>query len=511
MSYRPENKKIMLGDTWHCPEDSRVHAFFLQFQKQGEEAAGNSVGAIGHAVSDDMLCWQTLSDAVPVGEAGSYDELDHYTGCTVADGGKLYLFYTSRSTAPPEISCSLAVSEDGVNFEKHRDNPLFTPDERFYYGVNNRPHFLFHGNWDPASPQYDYRDICVVRDEINGGWYGFFVARVPGETAAETAAIGLAHSDDLVRWEQFPPCFLPGRYHVIETPEVFKMGDKWYMLCLSGNVYGQRHCTDEKIEYDRVTIYAEADDPAGPYREPAGNVLIANMNASAACAKTVVYRGVRYLFYTEVWQENGEVKDMFMSAPKPVVRCDDGSLYLGWYKEIEKYYSDEKYTLDASNAIDNKGEWGNHGDWKFAENAVRGVCPSDWSVQPFEIKLRDFVFEATVSTENAKTVGFFFDAGDNIFAGGKCVLFDFSLNEALLCGLRDFTRLDARDFRFDEKPFRIRVYVKDQTVEIYINDRMVLHHLTGRREGRVGLLIEGGAARFSDMELHGLRDFTKER
>lgn len=94
--FQPNDKRINLGDTWACFDGKKVHAFFLQFQRNGEESAGSEVGAIVHAISEDMLHWEQLTTAVPVGNRGSYDDLDHWTGCTACKDGKYYIFYTSQ-------------------------------------------------------------------------------------------------------------------------------------------------------------------------------------------------------------------------------------------------------------------------------------------------------------------------------------------------------------------------------------------------------------------------------
>ncbi len=94
MSYAPDNKSIRIGDTWEYSDGNNVHVYYLQYQQAGELPAGKEYGAIGHAVSSDLLHWKTLPSALYPGEKGSYDELEMWTGCTVFNNGKNYLYYT---------------------------------------------------------------------------------------------------------------------------------------------------------------------------------------------------------------------------------------------------------------------------------------------------------------------------------------------------------------------------------------------------------------------------------
>ena len=510
MGYKPKDERFILADTWHCSTGDMVHAFMLQMQKGGKEDAGIEAGAIGHAVSKDLLRWEQLPVALPCGEPGSYDDLEHYTGCTVYHDNTFYLYYTSRSSQNRLYGTSLAISTDGVNFEKHPENPLFTPDERYYYGVNQRPMLLFHGNFQQGQ-DYDLRDLCICRDEQEGLWRGYFVARLVGDDCTKTAAIAMCTSQDLVHWEQQPPCFVPGRYHVIETPEVFYMDGKWYMLCLSGNVYGQIRCSADPVAYNRITFYGVADKMEGPYYEPENNLLIANMNSSAACAKTVLHNGKRYLFYTEVHENDGDPAEQYnyMSVPKLVETDKNGALCLKWYGGIEKYYDGEAVYLNDTNCMENDGRWGSLGQWKIIGSQVEGCCESDWSIQPFDVKAKDFVLETTVSRKDASSAGIMFGLGETIFDGGLAIVLDYLHNRILITTARNYQILDARSFRFEKDSYKLRVFAHGKTVEVYLDDNFLLHHLMNYKEGRIALMSESGGATFHETCYHLVKAFQE--
>ena len=198
------------------------------------------------------------------------------------------------------------------------------------------------------------------------------------------------------------------------------MDGKWYLLCLSGYLYGHRQCSKDTAQYDCFTFFAGADKPRGPFHEVSDNLLVANMNSSAACAKTILVGDKRFLCYTEVLEGAPTEYDLFMSTPKEVA-TENGNLVLKWYNGVENYYS-KKYNLNAQNKILNDGLWGTIGNWDIKDNTVKGYCENDWCCQPFDVSLKNFFFVATVCCTDSESTAFLFDLGDSVFGGGNSVI-----------------------------------------------------------------------------------------
>lgn len=194
-----------------------------------------------------------------------------------------------------------------------------------------------------------------------------------------------------------------------------------------------------------------------------------------------------------------------MSTPKEVA-TENGKLVLKWYNCIEKHYS-AKYTFNAQNKTINEGLWGTIADWTVSDNSIIGKCENDWCCQPFDISLKNFVFETTVCRKDAESSAFLFDLGDSIFGGGHSVILDYSLNQVLITEFRRFNLLDAHDFKFLKDEYKLRVYVNGNTVEIYLDDKLVLHRLMQRGGGKLGLLVERGSAEFKNCTVHELNQF----
>ena len=506
MSYIPPNRSVRLGDTWEYSDGDRVHAFFLQYQQDGFPPAGREFGGIGHAVSRDLLRWETLPSALYTGIAGSYDDLELWTGCTVREKGKLWLYYTSRSSTGYMQGVSAATSEDGIHFSKLKENPLLVPDSTFYYSKENPCPYLMHGN--NGVNTYDCRDFCVVRDPEEDCWWGFFAARQPADECPKTSVIGLAKSSDLIHWTQCPPCFAPNRYHCVETPDVFYMDGKWVMLCLAGNIYGQRTAGSDDFAYPLITIYAVADRLQGPYHEADDSLLLATAAPSGNCAKTVLHKGKRYLFHVEQLLRKDGSSEMGMSLPKVVQTDAKGRLFAGLYDGYSDYFT-ETIRLAELGFLQKGGNWGSPGRFDRQDDCVAIACQTDWCLQPFAASFDNFILEADIGRESAESAGFAFGLGANVMEGGYVLLLDYTKNRVYLTGSRTFVFYDGRSWDLSGESCHLTLVCAGNTVEAYLDGRLAINHLLEGVAGRPALFVEKGRAHFANVAIHRMKPFNE--
>lgn len=124
----------------------------------------------GHARTKDFLVWEELPVALTPDMP--YDTGGCWSGTAVVRDGKLYLFYAAIT----EVSViAVAVSEDGIHFQKYKNNPVIAtfPEE-------GGPDFR-----DPAVCCIDGVYYCVVAS---------------GHPPTKTARLLLYRSDDLLDW-----------------------------------------------------------------------------------------------------------------------------------------------------------------------------------------------------------------------------------------------------------------------------------------------------------------------
>ncbi|WP_332697709.1 glycoside hydrolase family 32 protein [Halalkalibacter lacteus] len=135
----------------------------------------------GHAKSKDLTSWEHLPVALAPSE--EYDKDGCFSGSAIEKDGKLYLMYTghkwtgdNHDTDLEQVQC-LAVSEDGVNFEKLSNNPVIT----------NAPVGDIHPNHirDPKVWKHGEYYYCVIGNK----------------TKDEVGQVLIYRSLDLLEWE----------------------------------------------------------------------------------------------------------------------------------------------------------------------------------------------------------------------------------------------------------------------------------------------------------------------
>lgn len=163
---------------------------------------------------------------VDVGAAGSFDDQDVLDPAAVVFQNKVYLYYSAVGAEPDSIG--LAVSEDGVHFDKMgkvlegrapdavvRDGRLYllwqkplegggyalflsvSDDGRAFTSVQPEPVFV------PEPKQWDSFSVVTARVWQSGGVF-YLLYGGSSYLPDEPEYFGLARSPDLIRWERHP-------------------------------------------------------------------------------------------------------------------------------------------------------------------------------------------------------------------------------------------------------------------------------------------------------------------
>lgn len=125
----------------------------------------------GHARTKDFINWEELP--VALSPETPYDRSGCWSGTAIVKDDKLYLFYAGITA---ESVIAVAVSDDGMNFEKYEENPVIST-----YPPEGGPDFR-----DPA--------VCCM----NGVYYCVVAS---GHIETKTARLLLYRSDNLFDWE----------------------------------------------------------------------------------------------------------------------------------------------------------------------------------------------------------------------------------------------------------------------------------------------------------------------
>ncbi|PSN47193.1 Sucrose-6-phosphate hydrolase [Blattella germanica] len=155
----------------------------------------------GHAKTKDLIHWEHLPVALAPDEW--YDADGVFSGSAIEKDGKLYVMYTGNS-AEGQVQC-IAVSEDGIHFEKVPENPVLDANDL------------------PSNAQApDFRDPKVFK---RGDLY--YVVLVT-KTTDNRGEVLLYQSADLINWE-FKSILLEGTSEqgiMWECPDLYQLDGK---------------------------------------------------------------------------------------------------------------------------------------------------------------------------------------------------------------------------------------------------------------------------------------------
>lgn len=161
----------------------------------------------GHAKSKDLVTWENLP--IALSPDMPYDKSGCWSGGAIEKDGKLYVMYTGHREENGERvqTQNLAVSEDGIRFEKYARNPVITADSA-----------------PEGVKKEDFRDPFVWQKE------GVYYCLVGTLNYGKPATL-LYRSEDLFRWE-FVNVFLSREHsgYCYECPNYAEIDDRALLL-----------------------------------------------------------------------------------------------------------------------------------------------------------------------------------------------------------------------------------------------------------------------------------------
>jgi beta-fructofuranosidase len=167
-----------------------------------------------HQVStDDFVHFTELGEMLGAGRPDDQDR-SVATGSVIESSGRYHAFYTGfntpRRTDRPEQGILHAVSDDLVKWQK-------IPADTFY-----APEAIYERD--------DWRDPFVFWNDEAGEYWMLVAARLKTGPKRRRGCTALCTSKDLTKWEVKNPFWSPGLYYTHECPDLFRMGDWWYLV-----------------------------------------------------------------------------------------------------------------------------------------------------------------------------------------------------------------------------------------------------------------------------------------
>ncbi len=189
-------------------------AYHLFYLKDYRDEVGHGLGTPWfHLVTRDFVHFEDWGEALPRGATEAQD-LWIFTGSVIERDGIFHIFYTGHNRhvqmpGRPVEGVMHAVSTDLRTWTKDEDFALFAP---------------------PDYEPNDWRDPFIFLHEETGEYRMLLAARKTNGPRRNRGCTALAVSRDLRQWDVRPPFWAPDEYFTHECPDLFRIGDWWYLV-----------------------------------------------------------------------------------------------------------------------------------------------------------------------------------------------------------------------------------------------------------------------------------------
>jgi beta-fructofuranosidase len=238
--YKPDN--AWSADFIPFYENGRYHLFYLL---DWRDRAGHGEGTPWYQLStQDLVHFDEHGCML---ERGTEAEQDLYvfTGSVIRAEGRYHIFYTGhnphyRKEGKAEQAVMHAVSDDLLTWQKIPEDSFFAPGDVY--------------------EAHDWRDPFVFWNEESHEYWMLLAARLKSGPSRQRGCTALCASKDLQTWEVREPLWSPGLYFTHECPDLFRMGDWWYLIF---SEFSDAH----------LTRYCMSRSLAGPWLAPADDAF----------------------------------------------------------------------------------------------------------------------------------------------------------------------------------------------------------------------------------------------
>jgi beta-fructofuranosidase len=416
----------------------------------------------------EMLARGTLSD----------QDLYVFTGSVIEGQGCFHIFYTGhnpylRQRGRPEQAVMHAVSDDLLTWKKIPEDTLFAPQATY------EPH--------------DWRDPFVFWNEEAKEYWMLLAARLKTGPSRRRGCTALCVSKDLKKWEVRAPFWTPGLYFTHECPDLFRIGDWWYLVY---STFSER----------TVTHYRMSRSLIGPWLAPENDTFD---NRAFYAAKTASDGKRRFAFgWNPTRAESRDYQPYHWGGNlvvHEVVQEPDGTLAVQVPETIDRAFSTEvpfKFMPGLGRS-------------EIDQNSVKITGPDSFSCavagrlpEPCKIEM---VVEFSELTRGG---GILLRATEDLEEA--CYLRLEPGRQRLVLDM--WPRLGDVPFMVElerpislspGKPTELKVFVDGSMCEVYAGGKVAMSaRLYNRYFGDWGVFVNEGSAHFRNIKLRGLSAIT---
>lgn len=209
LTFQPDNAWV--GDVIPYSENGKVYLYYLHEERESPRRGmgWNLVETV------DFVHYQSCGVALEHGSETASD-FNSYTGSVVRDSaGTYHLFYTGQNPR--------RLAENGIPLQivKHAVSKSLENG-----WVKRSSEILPPSGYEPN----DWRDPFVFWDSDHHEWRMLIAARKLVGPSRRRGTIAQLSSDDLETWTPIDPLWDPERFIAHECPEVFRLGEWWYLV-----------------------------------------------------------------------------------------------------------------------------------------------------------------------------------------------------------------------------------------------------------------------------------------
>jgi len=307
-----------LWDFWFAQDGPYYHIYYLQAPRSlKDEQLRHWHATIGHAVSEDLIDWEILPDALVPSDRDSlaWDNYSTWTGSVIKYGGLWYLFYTGTNREEKGLiqRIGLASSDDLINWRKFPNNPILKADPKQY-------EVLEGGLWKDQA----WRDPWVFPHD--GAFHAYITARIGDGPSLERGVIAHATSLDLMTWKVEGPVTKPGEFGYLEVPQLEQIGERWYLFfCTGTKLFSEKRLARPNVKPQRGTHYFVAENPLGPFDLISDDFFIGDEKGRRYNSKVIRDPSGKWVVLSSLaWSEDGYVGEI--GDPRPIAIGPDGRL-----------------------------------------------------------------------------------------------------------------------------------------------------------------------------------------
>jgi sucrose-6-phosphate hydrolase SacC (GH32 family) len=269
----------------------------------------------GHAISMDLIHWTTQDAVFKISSSPQFDDSALWTMRVITFDGRLWMFYTGLSKQKyfyQQIGLAASNRKDGTGWKRYQKEALISINTR-YYQTDGK-----------GKTGMAWRDPFVVFDNEKQHWVMFIAAKTNRGDKYKRGCIGMAVSQDLLKWEVKEPILTPGKYCEMECPVLYHYKGN-YFLFVSISDDARVHVFHSQSIYGpfQETGYLTQSFNYAPriIDDPSGDPVVLH-----TCAKR--------------WQnsDTGDTMRGYISQPKYLKFDNNKSPYLGFYNPIVSFF-----------------------------------------------------------------------------------------------------------------------------------------------------------------------------